>query len=153
MFICTKYRVMMSFTLKQFVIRLGASLLGLIVGGFLNGAIINISHYLIPLPQGVDPKSIESIRANIHLYEPQHFLMPFLAHALGTLSGAFIATRLGDRFSIFPALLIGFFFLYGGYSMIKLLPEAPMWFNIVDLSLAYIPMAVIGWWFGKKKVI
>lgn len=141
---------MNAFTLKQYLIRLGASLLGLIVGAFLNGGIIGISHKIIALPHGVNPESIESIQSNIHLYEPKHFIMPFLAHALGTLSGAFIATRLGDRFSIFPALLIGAFFLYGGYSMVKMLPGAPLWFDVVDLSLAYIPMAVLGWWLGKK---
>ena len=141
---------MNSFTLKQYLIRLGASLLGLIVGGFLNMGIIGISNKIIPLPQGVNPESLESIKANIHLYEPKHFMMPFLAHALGTLLGAYIATRLGDRFSIFPALLIGAFFFYGGYTMVKMLPEAPMWFDIIDLSLAYIPMAILGWWLGKK---
>ncbi|MBU3677119.1 MAG: hypothetical protein FGM54_08080 [Chitinophagaceae bacterium] len=133
--------------------RLGASLLGLIAGGFLNGGIINISSKLIPPPLGVNPNSIESIKANIHLYEPKHFAMPFLAHALGTLVGAFIATRLGDRISIFPALLIGAFFLYGGYTMVKLLPGAPMWFNVLDLTMAYIPMAILGWWLGRKKIL
>jgi hypothetical protein len=147
-----KIRAMNSFTLKQYLIRLGASLLGLIAGGFLNGGIINISSKIIAPPIGVDPNSIESIKANIHLYEPKHFLMPFLAHALGTLLGAFVATRLGDRISIFPALLIGAFFLYGGYTMVKLLPNAPMWFNILDLSMAYIPMAILGWWLARNKM-
>jgi hypothetical protein len=49
---------MQSFTLKQYLIRLGASLLGLIAGGFLNGGIINLSSKLIALPAGVDPNSM-----------------------------------------------------------------------------------------------
>jgi hypothetical protein len=27
----------------------------------------------------------------MHLFEPRHFVMPFLAHALGTLAGALAA--------------------------------------------------------------
>jgi hypothetical protein len=40
------------------------------------------------------------------------------------------------------AMGIGVFFLAGGIANVFLLPS-PTWFTIVDLSLAYIPMAWI----------
>jgi hypothetical protein len=30
----------------------------------------------------------------MHLFEPRHFIFPFLAHSLGTFAGAFVATLL-----------------------------------------------------------
>lgn len=41
------------------------------------------------------------------------------------------------------ALMIGFVFLLGGVTNVLMLP-APLWFNIVDLVGAYLPMAWLG---------
>jgi len=71
--------------------------------------------------------------------------MPFLAHALGTLVGAFLAALIAATHKMKFALLIGIFFLIGGTVNVFLLPS-PTWFTIVDLAGAYIPMA---WIAGK----
>lgn len=54
-------------------------------------ALILISPSLIPPPSGVNVSDAESLSRSIHLFEPRHFVMPFLAHALGTLAGALAA--------------------------------------------------------------
>lgn len=128
-----------------------AVILGLISGMIVNGLIIKCSASLIPLPPGVDPNNIESIKANMHLYETKHFLMPFLAHALGTLVGAFIAAKiaLGNTFA--KAIIIGLVFLAGGIWMIILLPQAPLWFKLTDAVLAYLPMAWLGNFFANIR--
>jgi hypothetical protein len=41
------------------------------------------------------------------------------------------------------AIGIGAFFLIGGTTMVFMLPS-PMWFNILDLVVAYIPMGYLG---------
>jgi hypothetical protein len=41
------------------------------------------------------------------------------------------------------ALAIGFFFLIGGIMNVFMLPS-PLWFTILDLAGAYIPMAWLG---------
>jgi hypothetical protein len=41
------------------------------------------------------------------------------------------------------ALAIGIFFLIGDIAAVFMLP-APLWYNIVDLLFAYIPMAFLG---------
>lgn len=66
--------------------------------------------------------------------------MPFLAHALGTLLAAFIAAKFSANRHLLFALIIGVFFQIGGIRVNMMIPR-PMWFTVVDLALAYIPMA------------
>ena len=48
-------------------------------------------------------------------YSPQkNFVFPFLAHALGTLAGAFVAAKIAASHKMRFALAIGFLFLLGG---------------------------------------
>jgi|TARA_Y100000385_G_scaffold291737_1_gene371851 hypothetical protein len=120
-----------------------AVLAGIFVGGIVNFGIIILSSSIIPPPNGVDVSNIESIKTNIHLYKPIHFLFPFLAHALGTFSGAVLAIKISKQTKI--AYMVALVFLYGGISMITQVPS-PMWFTVLDLGLAYIPMA----WLATK---
>ncbi len=120
-----------------------AVVLGLVAGSLVNGGLIQVSSSIIAPPDGVDVMTEEGLKAGIHLFEPKHFLFPFLAHALGTLVGAFVAAKICAGPKLMYALIIGFFFLFGGISMIFMLPS-PLWFTLVDLLLAYIPMAYLG---------
>jgi hypothetical protein len=105
--------------------------------------IIIIGGKLIPAPAGVDVTSMESIKASLPLYEPKHFLMPFLAHAIGTFVGAMLAVKIAKTQTKFFALLIGIIFLAGGITNFFELPNSPVWFIVVDLVLAYIPTAYL----------
>src|SRR5687768_13850272 len=109
-----------------------AVIAGLVVGSVLNGAIISISGKVIPPPGDADVTTMEGLKASLHLFEPKHFIMPFLAHALGTLLGAFLAARTGATSNMTLAFIVGGFFMIGGIINVILLP-APMWFNVVDL--------------------
>ena len=120
-----------------------AVLAGLLLGGMLNIGIIDLGSMFIDPPAGVDPNDIESIKANIHLYGFKDFIVPFLAHALGTLLGAFIAYKFAATNKMQLALTIGAFFLLGGILMVKMV-GGPLWFIILDLVGAYIPMACLG---------
>lgn len=115
---------------------------GVILGGVVNMGIIMISGSIIPPPEGVDTTTSEGIAASIHLWQPQHFVMPFLAHALGTLAGALIAGAIAGSHKMIVALVIGFVFLSGGIAMVLEVPS-PTWFIVVDLVGAYLPMAFI----------
>lgn len=120
-----------------------AVLAGIFVGGIVNFGIIILSSSIIPPPNGVDVSNIESIKTNIHLYKPIHFLFPFLAHALGTFSGAVLAIKISKQTKI--EYMVALVFLYGGISMITQV-SSPIWFTVLDLGLAYIPMA----WLATK---
>ena len=122
-----------------------AVIAGIVVGSLVNMGLINISSSVIPLPEGVDMSTPEGLKAGVHLFEPKHFIFPFLAHALGTLTGAFVAAKLAANNKMKFALGLGVFFLIGGITAVYMIP-APMWFNILDLVVAYIPMA----WLGGK---
>ncbi|HQT23249.1 MAG: hypothetical protein B7X86_09955 [Sphingobacteriales bacterium 17-39-43] len=119
-----------------------AVIAGLLCGSLLNGGIIMISASVIPPPNGADVTTMEGLKASMHLFEPKHFLMPFLAHALGTFAGAFLAAKIAASQQMKFALLIGILFLAGGITNVFLLPS-PLWFSILDIAGAYIPMAYL----------
>lgn len=131
--------------LSQFLKKFLFIILGLVIGGLVNYGIIILTSSLSP--RGVDSSDIESIKQNIQHYTPFHFLWPFLAHALGTLVGAFLALRWSKSKYNLPAYIVGGFFLVGGIMMVIQLPT-PLWYSIIDLSFAYIPMA----WLATKLV-
>lgn len=123
-------------------------IVGLIIGGIVNMGIVTIGPSIIPPPEGIDTTTVEGLAAGIHLFEFKHFIMPFLAHALGTFVGAYIAARFSTRNKLKYGLIVGFIFLLGGIIMVVSIPS-PIWFNVTDLALAYIPMA----WFGARLAI
>ena len=120
------------------------------VGGCVNMGIITFGGHLIPPPSGVNLADVNSIAENIHLYGPIHFLSPFLAHAVGTLMGAYLVARFAPQYKFVLALFVCGFFLLGGIIMVMMLPST-MWFNILDLGVAYIPMGYLGWWLNQPK--
>ena len=120
-----------------------AVITGIILGSAVNMGIIMLQGYFIALPEGVDVTNTESLQSSMHLFEPKHFIFPFLAHAIGTLVGAHLSARIAASHKMNFALGIGIFFLIGGISMVFLIPS-PIWFAIVDLSAAYIPMGWLG---------
>jgi hypothetical protein len=120
-----------------------AVVLGLFIGGAVNMAIIMASGSIIPPPEGANLTTMEGLQAAMPLMEPKHFLLPFLAHALGTLVGAVIAASIATTYKMRFAMAIGICFLVGGIMNIFMLPS-PIWFTVVDLALAYIPMAYLG---------
>lgn len=68
--------------------------------------------------------------------------MPFVAHALGTLSGAVVAVLAAVGHRTIVAYFVGAFFLAGGIAAARLIP-APTWFSVMDLGLAYMPMFIL----------
>ncbi|MCG2611455.1 hypothetical protein LZZ90_08040 [Flavobacterium sp. SM15] len=128
-----------------------AVIAGAVIGSLVNGFLISISGKVIPPPNGTDVTTLEGLKASIHLFEPKHFLFPFLAHALGTLVGAFVAAKLAATNKMRIAIGIGVLFLLGGISNCFMLP-APVWFMAVDLILAYIPMGYLAGKMASKVV-
>lgn len=126
-----------------------AVLAGILIGGGVNMALITLSPSLIPPPQGVDVTDAASIAGSIHLFQPRHFVMPFLAHALGTLAGAIGAYLVAASHPARFAYGVGAFFLCGGIASAFMIP-APAWFIAVDLLAAYVPMAWLGVRIGSR---
>jgi hypothetical protein len=114
-------------------------------GAMLNSAIINLSDKVIPPPNGFLLKSIEGLNAAMPHMEPKHFIFPFFAHALGTLVSAILISRFLKTQQLIFSMMAGLLFLMGGVSMVVMLPKTPIWFVLLDLIVAYIPMAYLGY--------
>lgn len=121
----------------------------MVIGSIVNMGIIMLSGSIIPPPEGGDITTMEGLKATMHLFQPKHFIMPFLAHALGTLVGAFVAVKIAATRKMLFALLVGSFFFIGGATSANSL-GAPLWFNALDLIVAYFPMAYLGAKWGTK---
>lgn len=135
--------------MKIVLLNTSALLIGLITGSFVNMLIINSSASFIPPPNGIDVTTEAGLKEAMQFFEPKHFLFPFLAHAIGTLLGAFISTLIAKTYQKIFALIIGLAFLTGGIMMISMVPS-PLWFTITDLLLAYLPMAFLGYLIANK---
>lgn len=122
-----------------------AVIVGCFLGGLVNMGIVMLGPMVIPLPEGVDMTNMETLAENIAKLEPVNFIAPFLAHALGTLVGAFVTAKVAASRKMVLAVAIGVFFLIGGITMVAGY-GGPIWFAVLDLVVAYIPM---GWLGGK----
>lgn len=123
---------------------------GLFVGALLNGLLINIGHSVIPLPAGADVSSYRALKESMPLFGPEQFIFVFLAHALGTFVAALVAVLIAKSHKFTLALIIGVLFLIAGTVNAFLLP-VPLWYDAVDLILAYVPMALIGYKLGARR--
>ena len=90
---------------KNILVVLGCCLLGMVV----NMGLIITGNQLIPFADSVSPMDAT-------MWEIKYFLFPFFAHAMGTLSGAYIAAKFAASYHMILAICIGIFFLLGGRS-------------------------------------
>jgi hypothetical protein len=120
-----------------------AVIAGLVIGSVVNLGLVNLGMAVVPLPEGADISTMEGVRESMERFTPVNFLFPFLAHALGTLAGAFVAAKLAASHRMAFAIVIGVFFLIGGITMVVLC-GGPVWFIAADLLLAYLPLAFLG---------
>jgi hypothetical protein len=119
-----------------------AIIIGWALGSAVNMGLIALGNMVYPI-ENLDVNDMEAYAAVIKTLEPQHFIFPFLAHALGTLVGAFVAYLIATDHKMKFALGIGFLFFLGGIAVNWML-TGPMWFTVLDLVLAYFPMAYLG---------
>lgn len=122
-------------------------IIGWIVGSAINIGLINTGHKVIPIA-GVDINDMQAMAAVMPTLEYQYFIFPFLGHALGTLVGATIAGLIAASYKMKFSMAIGLLFLLGGIA-VNYLITGPIWFTILDIMGAYIPMA----WIGGKIAI
>lgn len=123
---------------------------GFLIGSLVNMGLINIGPSVIPLPEGADMSTMENLRDSMQLFTPRNFIFPFLAHALGTFTGAFVAAKIAASHHMKLAICIGVLFLLGGVAAASML-GGPLWFTVVDLLLAYIPMGLQGGLLARGK--
>lgn len=135
--------------MKTLARNLLAVVLGLLVGGLVNMSLVTAGPKVFPPPAGVDMTTPEGIAAAMPLLQPEHFVFPFLAHAVGTFVGALVAfLAASDRRPLF-AWIIGVATLAGGITVSFMIP-APAWFIALDLLGAYLPMTWLAIRVGRR---
>jgi hypothetical protein len=122
-----------------------AVVLGVTVGALVNGALLNLGHYVVPLPPGANVDTTENLKVAMQSFGPEQFVFPFLAHAIGTFVGALLAAIVAASHKMTFAIAIGVLFLIGGITA-GIMIQSPMWYNAIDFLFAYIPFA----WLGAK---
>lgn len=115
-------------------------IIGFAAGTIVNMGLITLGPHVFPPPPGANMATPEGIAAAMPLLEPRHFVFPFLAHALGTLVGAFVAYVMAASHRAAFAWALGVLTLAGGIGAAFMIP-APKGFIALDLIVAYLPMA------------
>ena len=122
---------------------------GIIIGMIVNMAVVQLSFNIVELPDGMDPMDPDSFQEHAHKLPMMAWVLALFAHGLGTLAGAwFISLFVTTKEKIF-ALAVGFFFMLGGIMNLSMIPH-PDWFGPVDLIVAYIPMALLGYFIAMQ---
>lgn len=120
---------------------------GMILGGSVNMLLVEAGMIVFPAPSGFDLSTEAGLKSAMSMMSFEHFIFPFLAHAIGTLSGAIFVSRFAFR-KVILSYCIGISFLIGGISMIFMV-GGPTWFIMLDVIVAYLPMSWLGLRIGR----
>lgn len=126
-----------------------ALVVGLFAGSGINMGLITLGNKIVPLPAGADTATTEGLRQAITMFGPEHFVFPWLGHAVGTFMGVLIAMLIQRTNSVIIPIIITSAFLIGGFLMVMQIPS-PLWFDIIDLVGAYLPMGYLGYRLARK---
>ena len=130
--------------MKTWLQRLLALAVGLFAGGGVNMGLITLGNSIIPLPAGADTSTTEGLRQAITMFGPEHYVFPWLGHAVGTFIGVLVSVLIQRNNSMIIPIIITSAFLIGGLLMVIQIPS-PLWFDIIDLVGAYLPMGYLGY--------
>jgi len=108
-----------------------------------------IGHTFFPLPEGIDPMDMESIKDNMHLIPTGAKVFVVIAHFMGIVVGMFIAGLI-SKTSMIPAYIVGLLMIAATFFNIFVLPKE-LWFSISDGALAFIGF-LLGTSLAKKKI-
>ncbi|WP_412984446.1 hypothetical protein [Pontimicrobium sp. IMCC45349] len=101
-----------------------------------------IGHSLFPLPEGINPMDIESIKENMHLIPAGAKIFVVIAHFMGPLLGMLVAGMI-SKTSMIPAYIVGGLMLAATAFNLIMLPKET-WFLAADTV-----GAILGFYIGK----
>ena len=119
-----------------------AVIIGLTVAGAIVWTIEMANYNMHPLPDGLDVTDKEAMTEYIKTLPAMAYVMVLLAHILGSIGGAWVASIVADSHERKIAIGIGTFLLVMGAITLFTIYH-PTWFMIADI-LVYIPCALLG---------
>ena len=131
---------------KSLVLDVVGVVVGMISGMILMMGLHLASTLVYPIPEGIDmmstdPAEQEKVAAWIGTLPGGAFVLTLIAHGLGCMGGAALATLIAGRRSLVPPLIVGVFFTVGGVLNLMSIPH-PTWFTFVDLPI-YLVLAYV----------
>ncbi|WP_235299442.1 hypothetical protein [Portibacter marinus] len=129
-------------TTKLILNRIFAILTGVVAGAIVMGMLEMISNSMYPFPTGADLSDPAVIKEHISTLPISAFLIVLTAHAIGALTGGFVASKMAKVEKRGAALYTGLILLLAGVLNLISIPH-PLWFSIVDVIL-FTPMALLG---------
>jgi hypothetical protein len=105
-----------------------------------------LGHTLFPLPEGIDPMDMESIKENMHLIPVGAKVFVIIAHFMGILMGMFVAALI-SKTSMVPAYIVGGLMLAATAFNLIMLPKET-WFLAADTV-----GAILGFYFGRTAAL
>ena len=133
--------------MKGFFRNILAVVVGWILGSVANMGLVQLGNVFFPM-EGIDITDIQALANQLPTLDYRYFIFPFLAHAIGTFIGALFAGLIAKSHQLLVCMLIGLLFFVGGV-MVNTMLSGPKWFTIMDLVLAYFPMA----WLASKLLL
>ena len=107
--------------------------LGLITAFFSIGLLEPLGHLLFPVPFKIDFSNIDELESKLHLIPFGTHIFVAIVHCIGLLLGFFVS-RLIDKDTIYPILIIGGFVTFATIINAFTIPH-PLWFSILDLLI------------------
>ncbi len=118
-------------------------LVGLVVAFGIVWSIESINYRLFPLPADLDVTDIDAMKAHMKTLPAMAFVTVLIAHFLGAMGAAWVASLIANSHQRQISLGIGLFLLIMGLITIFQIPH-PVWFMLLD-PLMYIPGVLIGY--------
>lgn len=105
-----------------------------------------LGHTLFPLPEGIDPMDMASIKENMHLIPTGAKLFVAIAHFMGILVGMLVAALI-SKSSMVPAYIVGGLLLAATAFNLVMLPKET-WFLAADTV-----GAILGFYLGRATAL
>jgi hypothetical protein len=128
-----------------------AVIVGTVVGGGFNMAVIMLSQKMYPPPGGADLSDPATMTRYVESLPVTALLLVLVAHAGGALVGGLVAALIARRSQLILGAVVGGLFLVGGAIMVTRIP-APLWFVVADLVL-YVPCGMIGGRLAPRRAV
>lgn len=126
-----------------------AVIIGLVVGGIFNMAIIQINTlFLFAAPEGMDVNDSAQFNRYLATLPALAFVVVILAHLMQSFVGGWVAARFGQSRPMLLALIVGALSLAGGI-MAMMMFKGPSWM-IIELPL-YLVVAAFAGSIEKKR--
>jgi len=120
---------------------------GVIFAGLAVFAVQKLGHQVYPLPENLDMKNMEAMKAYVATLPMGPLLFVLLSYIVGSFAGGWLAAKIARTSQMHVPLTVGGVQLFFGIINLLMIPH-PMWFAIASV-IVFLPAAYLGGKLGK----